>query len=430
MRIGAFIVVFTMGVGFAPAAQADEVTDWTETALRAGLIAAVSPLNMSRSTAIVGASIFEAVNGIDKRYERIYATTDGPSNASRRAAIAQAAYDALLFLYPTQKATFDARLAVALADIAEHEGATAIAAGIDWGHKAAKGVTDKRAVDGFSGPIPANVGNPTIPGVWRATAFDNTTTPPTPLNGAGTQFPYVTPWTMTSAAQFHPPEPPLIGSAIYNTELAEVFSKGRNTSTTRTLDETIYSWFWNAGTASYLWNKAAISLIEGHEKSEWDRDDDRANPGRRGKRSLLENARLIAQVDLAMADAAIGCWEAKYVYMKWRPISAIRAGLDPTWSPLFATPNHPEYPSGHSCVSGAAGAVLAAEFGERTRFQMESDAMIGVVRSYRSFGEALEEVKNARIFAGIHFRSACDAGQTLGRSVALQVLETAMQPRH
>ena len=153
--------------------------------------------------------------------------------------------------------------------------------------------------------------------------------------------------------------------------------------------------------------------------------------------STLESARLLALLNLAIADAAIGCWEAKYTYVFWRPVTAIPLAEtdgnpattpDPTWMPLFATPAHPEYPSGHSCVSGAAGVILANYFGERTRFSVESDVMPGVVRSFDSFSTALEEVKNARIFAGIHFRSATNDGQTLGVSVAEYVLENAVQP--
>ena len=141
-------------------------------------------------------------------------------------------------------------------------------------------------------------------------------------------------------------------------------------------------------------------------------------------------------MNLAIADAAIGCWDAKYTYVFWRPVTAIPEAAadgnaattaDPTWAPLFATPAHPEYPSGHSCVSAAAGVVLADAFGDKTRFTVESDAMPGITRSFRSFSSALEEVKNARIFAGIHFRSATDDGQVLGESVAQYVLEHAAQ---
>jgi hypothetical protein len=137
-----------------------------------------------------------------------------------------------------------------------------------------------------------------------------------------------------------------------------------------------------------------------------------------------------------MSDAAIGCWDAKYHYAFWRPITAIHEAAsdgnpstepDATWSPLFPTPAHPDYPSGHSCVSGAASTVLAKEFDDRIHFNVESDTMIGVVRRFRSLRAALDEVKNARIFAGIHFRTACEVGQELGGNIATFVLDTLFQ---
>jgi len=161
------------------------------------------------------------------------------------------------------------------------------------------------------------------------------------------------------------------------------------------------------------------------------------NGRHRGRRnSLLENAQLLASLNIAMADAAIGCWDAKYTFNFWRPISAIRdtgddgnldTAPDSMWTPLFATPGRPDYPSGHSCVSGAATTILGNEFGERLRFDMTSDLMLGVSRSFVSFTEALDEVKNARVFAGIHFRTACNDGTTLGKAVAAYVLAHAFQ---
>lgn len=168
---------------------------------------------------------------------------------------------------------------------------------------------------------------------------------------------------------------------------------------------------------------------EGNDSGRWGSHEHR--------NSLLENARLLALLDLAMADAAIACWEAKYHYVFWRPVTAIPLAAsdgnpatdpDPSWMPLFATPAHPEYPSGHSTVSGAAAVVLASFFGEGTHFTMDNDLLIGVTRSFRSFSDALDEVKNARIFAGIHFRSACDDGQAVGINVANWVLDNALLP--
>jgi hypothetical protein len=145
----------------------------------------------------------------------------------------------------------------------------------------------------------------------------------------------------------------------------------------------------------------------------------------------------LALLNLSVADAAIGCWEAKYTYSFWRPVTAIPladtdGNPDTVASPFTSylpTPNHPEYPSGHSCLSGAAAAVLANTFGANTSFNVSSDApeMAGVVRSYKSFSETLEEIKNARVYAGIHFRSACDEGTKLGARVADYVQANALQ---
>lgn len=223
----------------------------------------------------------------------------------------------------------------------------------------------------------------------------------------------------------------------YTADFNETKSTGSISSTVRTSDQTIYAWFWAASTATYLWNNLADSLIESDNHDGDDHDGD----GHWGKHrnALLENARVLALLDLAMADAAIACWEAKYYYVAWRPVTAIPLAdtdgnpstkADPNWAPLFATPNHPEYPSGHSTVSGAAAVVLANFFGEKRHFTMDNDLMIGVTRSFRSFSQALDEVKNARIYAGIHFRSACDDGQTTGIQVANWVLDNALLPAH
>jgi hypothetical protein len=140
-----------------------------------------------------------------------------------------------------------------------------------------------------------------------------------------------------------------------------------------------------------------------------------------------------------MADAAIGCWDAKYAYNFWRPITAIRETADdhnnatvpdPSFTPLFSTPAHPDYPSGHSCVSGAAVGILASEFGSHTHFQMQTDLLVGVSRSFHSFADALEEMKDARINAGIHFRTATEDGTALGAAVAEYVLDHKFQRVH
>ena len=429
-----FAVSLTMFFCMSAIARADDVTDWNEHMLRAGTVGGVSPLVMSRVAAIVQASVFDAVNGIDGKYTPVHVAPGAPAGASRRAAAVQAAYTALVALFPAQKATFDGRLAVSLTAIASdpHESTSGIAAGIAWGTTAANGILSWRATDGFTPPPPPFLGGNAV-GQWRPT-------PPAFAPGAGPQFATMTPWVISTPSQFRPGGPPALTSAHYAADFNETKLTGNINSPVRTPDQTIYSWFWAQSTATYLWNHAADVLLERRARGEDDDDDRRVSDDRRG--SLLESARLLALLDLAMADAAIACWDAKYWYVAWRPVTALpleatigNAGImvnpgDATWMPLFATPAHPEYPSGHSTVSGAAAVVLADYFGERTHFTMDNDLLIGVTRSFRSFTQALTEVKNARIYAGIHFRFSCDDGQTVGSEVGMFVLEHALRPAH
>jgi len=274
----------------------------------------------------------------------------------------------------------------------------------------------------------------TAPGDWRPTpnAPVSETTTSGPMAGYP-QFVFMTPWVIQTDSQFRPGGPPALSSAQYARDLNETKIMGSNSSTVRTADETIYSLFWVVS-STYAFNGAAVSLIEARDRDEFsrrDRDDDDRRPN--GRDTLLENARLLAALDVAMVDAAIGCWDAKFFYHFWRPITAIRNdgnSADLTWSPMFATPGHPDYPSGHSCVSGAAVAILANEFGDKTRFNLTSDLMLGVTRSFSSFSSALEEVKNARVFAGIHFRTATEDGVKLGADVAHYLLEHRFQRVH
>jgi hypothetical protein len=409
----AFVSIFT-GTFFTATLRADEVADWNRNMFKAGLAATppTTPLVMSRVAAIVQASVYDAVNGIERRYAPIHVDFAAPSGASVRAAAVQAAYAALVRLYPAQTSTFDAERAASLdgissGDAAEHS--ESIARGIEWGQTVADAIWTWRSGDGFTPAPPPFVGGTAV-GEWRPT-------PPAFLPGAGPQFAYMTPWVIASPSQFRPAGPPALNSATYTKVFNETKTMGSLTSPSRTADETLYSLFWNASTAAYYWDQIALEL------------------GAERHTTLSENARLLGLVNVAMADAAIGCWEAKYHYVFWRPVTAIPLAAtdgnpdtapDPGWMPLFATPAHPEYPSGHSCVSSAAAAVLQDYFGDRA-FSLTSDVMLGVTRYFTSFSDALDEVKNARVFAGIHFRTACDDGQALGTNVAAYVLGHSFQ---
>ena len=400
--------------GFAAvfSARADDVTEWNQNMLQAGLVAKTSPLIMTRFAAIVQASVFDALNGIERRYAPVHVTPAAPKGASRRAAVVQAAYASLLKLYPAQKAALDSQLAASLAHLIEdgQDAGQSIERGLAWGQQVADAIWAWRSTDGFTPPPPPFVGGSAV-GQWRPT-------PPGLLPGAGPQFAYMTPWAIQSQDQFLPGGPPALESAQYATDFNETKLMGRDTSVARSEDQTLACRFWNASSASYYWNRVAVQLAAANDFS------------------LSQNAHLLATLDIAMADAAIACWNAKYTYVFWRPVTAIPTlnddgntdtDTDPNWLPLLVTPNHPEYPSGHSTVSGAAAFVLVDAFGDATSFTLDSDVMLGVTRSFPSFTAALEEVKEARIFAGIHFRSACNDGQATGIQVADYILQNVLQ---
>ena len=400
----AFCVFFLLVVPFA-GAMADEVTDWNAIMFQSARVAGTTPLVMNRNAAIVQASVFDALNGIERRYTSIHVQPAAPRGASRRAAVVQAAYAAILHLYPSQQSTLDLQRQASLDAIASDEAAensVSIARGIEWGQSVADQIWAWRLTDGIIPPPPPFLGG-NAPGQWRPT-------PPAFLPGAGPQFAYMTPWVMLSPSQFRPAGPPALDSAQYASDIAEVQSMGSATSTTRSADQTLLARFWNASTAAYYWNNIAVNL------------------GAERHFTLSDNARVLALVTLAMGDAVIACWEAKYHYVFWRPVTAIRATTDSTWTPLLITPAFPEYPSGHSTVSGAAAAVLTDTFGENTAIQVSSDVMLGVVRSFTSFTNATDEVKDARVFAGIHFRTACNDGDATGRTVGNYVLQHALLP--
>ena len=414
-KFAIFAVFVFLFAGPSPV-RADELTDWTKNLYESALLAGTSPLVVSRSAAIMQSAVFDAVNGIERRYESIHVAPNAPRGASSRAAAAQAAYAILVRLYPPQAAALTGKLQASLDGIASDraaENSQSIARGIEWGQTVADAIWAWRSTDGFSStPPPFNGG--TNPGQWRPT-------PPGFLSGAGVQFATMATWVINSPSQFRAPGPTSLTSAEYVADFNETKLMGRIDSAARSATETLYSRFWNGSSANFLWNQVAVNLAEERHLT------------------FSEKSRLLALLNLSMADAAIGCWDTKYTYPFWRPVTAIPLaatdgnGLtteDPTWLPLLTTPNHPEYTSGHSCLSGAAGRLLSLQFGENSSFSLVSDnpSMAGVVRSFSNFTDALEEVKNARIYAGIHFRTACNHGQQLGIAVADYVLGNALAP--
>jgi membrane-associated phospholipid phosphatase len=405
------------------AATPDPVLEWIGVMNDTVIAGGTNPLVTSRVVALVSASVFDAVNGIDPRFRPLHVRADAPHHASQRAAAIQAAYAILLNLYPAQGATvLTPQRNASLAALAVTESANSIAAGVAWGQTVADAIWAWRLTDGFTPAPPpflgvqSIVGMPGAVGAWRPTPPANGSAG---ASGAGPQFASMTPWVLMRPSQFRLPPPLALNSPEYAANVNEVKSMGVYSGSGRSSDQSELALFW-AGNTPLYWNRIAAQLSAA-----------------RGL-TLTENAHLFALLNVTMADAAIACWDGKYRYVYWRPITAIRAGLtpadaDPAWVPWLdffpaGTPAHPEYPSGHSTVSGSAAFVLAAAFGENTAFSVTSEVRSGT-RSFSSFSEAVAEIADARVFGGIHFRTTCVRANTLGRAVADYVSRHAMRAR-
>jgi hypothetical protein len=256
------VIVFVCGIGAT--VRADDVTDWNEQMLRAALIAGTSPTSTTRVAAMVQSAMFDAVNGINPRYSHIYVAPAAPPGASRRAAAVQAAYAMLSKLYGATPANapqvaFDARRIISMNEIAEDESAASIAAGVTWGQNVADKIFTIRSTDGFTNtaPFPDNLNI----GQWRRTQNLPVSTA---LSVAGAGYLMVstqTPWVLSSPMQFRPGAPPLVTSAQYAKDFNETKTMGSQFSAARSPALTANALFWNAGTASYLWNQGR-SLVD------------------------------------------------------------------------------------------------------------------------------------------------------------------------
>jgi membrane-associated phospholipid phosphatase len=416
IALGSPLATFASELRPAEAAHTNVVIDWNATMLATLAAANVSAPPATRYAAIVQASVFDAVNGIDRRYSPIHVAAAAPRGASREAATASAAYTALVALFPAQKATLDAALTASLAAIAGDEDghSKSITRGLQWGKTVADQIVAWRATDGFTATLPPYVIG-SAPGDWQPTPPAFATTP------VFRTLATTTPFGMTSPSQFRPAGPPALTSALYTADFNEVKAFGSATSSVRTAYQTETAKFWQLDTATAIWNRVADSLALQHHTS------------------LLGSARLLALVDLSQADAVIAVWDAKNTFNFWRPVTAITQAAsdgnpdtspDAAWAPLLTTPGHQEYPSGHSGVSSAAATILASFFGERTAFTATSNGVPGAVRSFTRFSDAVAQVADARVFAGFHFRFSCVEATQMGTKIAKYLQETLMVRSH
>jgi membrane-associated phospholipid phosphatase len=386
-------------------AHADVVTDWNNAALDAIRAGSTAPPIASRSLAILHASIYDAINGITRTHEVYLVPSAVPASASREAAASAAAHETLINLFPASASSFDALHATILAGIPDGPHKTE---GIAWGEFVANQILGARANDGSNAIVPPPGGSG--PGVWVPT-------PPGFLPYLLPQWGFVRPFAMNSSSQFRPPGPPSLDSQQYAADYEEVKELGAAIGSTRTDDQTEIALFWADGAGTETppghWNSIAQIIA-----------------GSRGN-TLEENARLFALLNIAMADAAICAWDAKYTFDFWRPVTAIAfAEPELNWISFIVTPPFPDYVSGHSTFSGAAATVLPLFYGtEDLPFTTGSDFLPDVYRSFATCFDAAEEAAVSRIYGGIHFRSASEDGLQAGISIGEWTGTHYLQPK-
>jgi hypothetical protein len=395
------------------AQQVNPVVQWN----RALLVIVRTPgaqspaVHPTRSFAIMHAAIYDAVNAIDRKHRPYLVRLSGvPRDASQEVAAAAAAHEVLVALYPAFKSTLDTQLQQSLAQIPDGKDKTE---GVLIGQSVADRILAARSNDGSNAPP--------IPYVFGAAPGDYQSTPPNfAPQPQFTNWSHVTPFALERANQFRPGPPPALTSDAYSDAFNQIKSLGIVNSTTATADEALTGRFWNGAIQNY-WNEIAQTLSQA-----------------RGL-STAQNARLFALLNLSFADDVIAFYDAKYTYNFWRPVTAIRAAdpainpeivADPNWLPeVGKTAPDPSYPGAHGVISASAAEVLISFFErDHADFNVTSEVLPGVDRSFTSISAAAEEATLSRTFGGQHFHFDLTTGQRLGREVADFVVDNFLIP--
>jgi PAP2 superfamily len=394
-------VLASLILALATTAWADVVTDANA---KAADIASKLPATPPavRVMAFVQVSVFEAVNAITARYPSTRAKIAAPPGASVDAAVAAATRTVLLKLVPAQQAAIDADYQAALKSLPD---GAAKNGGIAVGEQAAAACLARE--DGLGHP---DTYRPhTTAGIYVPTLL-----PAVPNWGKRK------PWVMAGGDQFRPGPPPGLTSETWARDYNEIKAIGGKNSTQRSPEQTAIAKFWEATAPAVYW-PVARSVA--------------AMPGR----DATDNARLLAIAAMAMDDALVAVFDAKYTYNLWRPVTAIRNGdldgndateRDPSWTPFIDTPMHPEYPCAHCIVSASLGAVLEAELGGRPSPKLSSASSTagGAVRSWASVGEFVQEVAVARIYDGVHYRNSTEVGTGMGKKIGVLAVQSFPKP--
>jgi hypothetical protein len=435
VTISALGVLALASLGLPRVATADEVFDWNITGFEATVEGGQNPILISRTMTMMHLAVHDALNAIERRYEPyVYEGRAEPGGAPG-AAIAAAAHDVLVEVIPAWGKPEQREKALGIVDSAYTSALAKVPDGqpknhgIAIGKAAAAAILLARKTDGAGAPSQYTVG--TAPGKWRPHPNPTPSNPPIPdpalaLGNWPAMLPHwgqVTPFTMATPWQFRLPGPPALASGEYARDYEEVKQVGGKNSTTRTAEQSEIARYWYEGSPQG-WSRVARVVAAQRGLDRW------------------ENARLLALVNAVIADGYIAGADTRYFYNFWRPVTAIRAGdtdgndataADVAWESFLNTPPLPDYPSTHSVAGGAASAVLGRFFGsDKVAFTMTNGTPFsGITRSFNSFSQAAQENADSRVYAGIHFRSACQdgirLGEQIGRRAFVQYLLTYRQ---
>ena len=418
LRIAVVGLVCTLAVP-AQAGASDTVLTWNEIAVNTAIANGQNPFVQARTNAVVALAVFEAVNTITGDYEPYLGTFDAPSGASVDAAAAAAAWRVLRTYFAANAATvaaLDAALANTLSGIPD--GASEDA-GKQLGIDVALAMIALRANDGSTPPQFKTPGA-AVPGEWQVT-------PSCPVVGgeqvgANLHWRNVAPFGVESVNDYILPPPPGLGTSQYAKDLAEVASVGLDTSVTRPADRADVARFYAATSPAYLLNSAARQVADAKG------------------RSLSENARALALINMASSDALVASFNNKYTYNLWRPETAIRGAdtdgnnkTEPNaaYKPFILTPCFPSYPSNHASGTGSGTEMLRRLYGaDGHSIDLSNPAVPGLSFHYSGFREIANDVDDARVYGGIHFRFDQDAGNLLGRSIATDIIKDNLKPVH
>ena len=389
-----FLAISATTILYSPVSFADTVTDWNTTAVKIIGDAIKPPGVANRAVALVQTSVYSAVNSITKRYPVTEPTVDAPADISVDAAIAAANRRMLNKLIPKSATVIDEAYNKAIGNITEGK---ARDAGISVGEQAVDAVLAMRTKDKMG--VPEAYRPLTTPGAYVPTAI------PVSSTWSANRLP----WALTSADQFRPAPPPALNSEKWAADYNEIKVIGELNSQTRTSDQSAAAKFW-VSTSPVTFHPIIRSVTE------------------QEGRDLTRNARLFAMATQAIDDSSIAVFDAKYHYSFWRPMTAIRNGdmdgNDATervadWKPMINTPPHPEYPCAHCIVASAIGTAIKTDLGDDPvpMLSTSSATADGATRSWKTVDDFVQEVSNARVWEGVHYRSSTETGVEMGRLV-------------